>query len=341
MRAVIMGSGAIGGLTAAFTTKGGADVTLVCHHRGTAKKIREEGLRITGLRGNICHRMRAVSDVSQLSGQYDQIIIATKAYDMEAAARSVLPYLKPDGLMTGLQNGMCLDRLEEIAGPERAAAGVVSWSCTMVGDAQLQFTGEGTFTIGRRSGERDARIGEARNLLRYAAPVFLSDDICADIYSKLIINSGITCGGALTGQKLGPMLKSAAVRRFFTEIVREDMALADALGLRVPPFGGRLDYEKFLRGTGPVADMRRSALLRAVGARYRNLTSSSLTSLRRGRPTEVDFLNGWISEKAAEYGVPAPVNDAVVRMIREIERGVRESTPENIPQLLAETVGAR
>ena len=335
MRAVIIGSGAIGGLTAAFTTKGGADVTLVCHHRGTAKKIREEGLRITGLRGNICHKMPAVSDINQLHGQYDQIIIATKAYDMPAAAQAALPYLKPDGLMTGLQNGMCLDKLEEIAGPDRAAAGIVSWSCTMVGDAQLLFTGEGTFTVGRRSGEKDARIGELRDLLRYAAPVRLSDNICADLYSKLIINSGITCGGALAGQKLGAMLKSRAARRFFTAIVREDMALAKAMGIRVPPFGGKLDYYKFIQGEGALAEMRRNTVLRTVGARYRNLTSSSLISLRRGRPTEVDYLNGWISRKAQEYGVPAPVNDAVVRMIREIEAGRRQSSPDNIAEIMA------
>lgn len=334
MRAVIIGAGAIGGLTAAFTTKGGADVTLVCHHRSTAKKIREEGLQITGARGRICHPMPAVSDIHQLHGQYDQILIATKAYDLPTAAQQALPYLKPDGLMTCLQNGMCLDTLEEIAGVGRAAAGVVSWSCTMVGDAQLLFTGEGTFTIGRRDGRKDARIGELRDLLRYAAPVCLSDDIEADLYSKLIINSGITCGGALAGQKLGEMLKSRAARRFFVEIVREDMALAEAMGLRVPPFGGKLDYYKFIRGTGVLADLRRNTVLRAVGARYRNLTSSSLTSLRRGRPTEVAYLNGWIVRKAAEHGVQVPVNAAVVRLIREIEAGQRQSSPANIAQVL-------
>ena len=81
-------------------------------------------------------------------------------------------------------------------------------------------------------------------------------------------------------------------------------------------------------------DFRRHAMLFAVGLKYRKLKSSSLTSLERGKPTEVEVLNGWISRKGREYGVPTPVNDRLVELIRQIEAGQRESAPENIAELI-------
>ena len=110
----------------------------------------------------------------------------------------------------------------------------------------------------------------------------------------------------------------------------EALALAKALGLTVPPFGGRLDYEKFLQSSA----LYRHLLLFAVGLKYRRLSSSSLTSLRRGQPTEMPYLNGWISRQAGALGLKTPVNDAVVRIIREIEDGQRNICPENILETL-------
>ena len=66
-----------------------------------------------------------------------------------------------------------------------------------------------------------------------------------------------------------------------------------------------------------------------IGFKYRRLKSSSLQSLRRGRPTEVDYLNGYIVRKGQAAGVPVPVNTAVVNMIHEIENGSRKVSEFN------------
>ena len=130
------------------------------------------------------------------------------------------------------------------------------------------------------------------------------------------------------------MLKTSAARRFFIALVYEDMALAEKMGIKVPPFGGKLDYYKFVSGKSFVDDIRRHIMLFVVGLKYRNLKSSSLTSLQRGKPTEVEVLNGWISRKAKEYCVDTPVNDKLVKLIREIEAGQRKSCPENINEII-------
>lgn len=334
MKIVVIGAGAIGGVTAAFMAIGGVDVTLVCKRQSVADTVRESGLHIVGKRGEHRIKLKAVADIPELEEKFDCCLIATKAYDLESAAEKILPFLAPDGLAVSLQNGVCIDALAKTAGSKRAVGAVVTWSSTMLGDGMLEITGEGGFIIGRPGGGRDERLEKLREAMDKAAPTTISDDILGVLYSKLIINSGITCGGAMTGQTLGEMLAGSRARRFFINIVREDMRLADAMGLKVPPFGGRLDYYGFIRGDGFLARWRRHAMLFAVGLRYRKLKSSSLTSLQRNGKTEVDFLNGWIAAKGDELNIPTPVNDRVVRIIREIEAGQRKICPGNISETL-------
>jgi 2-dehydropantoate 2-reductase len=103
------------------------------------------------------------------------------------------------------------------------------------------------------------------------------------------------------------------------------------MGIRVEPAGGgKLDYYKFLADRGLLTELKRHLMIRAIGFKYRRIRSSSLQSLERGRPTEIDYLNGYICERGRKHGVPTPVNAAIVRMVKEIESGKREMTADNL-----------
>lgn len=335
MRILILGAGAIGGVTAAYLQQNGYDVTLLCNRATTAETICSSGLQISGCRGQQQVVLPAVSSVAELSGSYDYILFAMKAYDLAEAAQSVLPYLAADGLAVSLQNGICYEALQEVVGLERLAVAIVTFSSTMHADAQLEITAEGGFVLGRIDGRCNEQLAQLAKALQTVGQTRLTDNIFGEMYTKLIINSCITCSGAMSGQGLGQLLRSRTARQLFIEIVREDMALAKALGLQVPAFGGKLDYQKFVSGTGLFASLRRHLTLLAVGQKYRRLTSSSLTALQRGKRTEMPFQNGWISRKGQELGVPTPVNDQVVRIITEIEAGQRSIDPANIALALA------
>ena len=140
-----------------------------------------------------------------------------------------------------LQNGICVDELLAAAGENRSACGVTSFSSTMISPTHMKITGEGAFQIGMAAGNYDVRLDALREALSSMVPTTVETPILPYMYSKLIINSGITCGGALTGQLLGAMLRSSQAREFFIGLVYEDMALAEKMGIKVPPFGGRLD----------------------------------------------------------------------------------------------------
>ena len=70
-----------------------------------------------------------------------------------------------------------------------------------------------------------------------------------------------------------------------------------------------------------------------IGIKYRRLKPSSLQSLERGRKTEVDNYNGYITRKGKELGVATAVNEQLTSMIEEIEQGKRPISSENFKEI--------
>jgi len=327
MRIAVVGAGAIGGITAAYLLRAGCDVEIVCKYETKAEEARQQGLKITGVRGTFNQQMNAVAEIEQLNGKKDIVFIVTKAYDMPEAAKRILPYLKPDTLVVSMQNGICVDTMAAIVGEERTVGCVIGWGSTMMADGSLNMTSEGDFVIGGYLPGKD--VSDLKTVLDSVMPTRVSSHIISELYSKMIINSCITSMGVLSGLYLGQILKRRQARSIFIDIIREAIAVADAMGFKIPPYGGKLDYYALIRGTGKLADIRRHAVIRIMGFKYRRLKSSSLQSLKRGKPTEIDYFNGYIAKKGTEKNVSTPVNRRIVQMVKEIEAGKREIRPEN------------
>ena len=107
-----------------------------------------------------------------------------------------------------MQNGICVDAMAAIAGPERTVGCVIGWGSTMLPDGTLNMTSEGDFVIGSVSDGVD--LLRLKQLLEAVMPTRISGDIVAELYSKMIINACITSMGVLSGLYLGQMLKKAS-----------------------------------------------------------------------------------------------------------------------------------
>ena len=324
----VVGGGAIGGITAAYLSKAGYDVELVAKYKEKAEQAASQGLHIVGVRGDHYIKMKAVADVEQLSGKKDIVMIVTKAYDMPDAARRVLPFLKDDSLVVSMQNGICVEALGDIVGAERSVGCVIGWGSTMLPDGSLNMTSEGDFVIGGQLSDQD--LSGLKDVFDHMLPTRISANIIADLYSKMIVNSCITSLGVLCGLNLGKIMTYKRARQIFVSIIREAVAVANAMNLKVEPYGGKLDYDKLIKGDGALADLRRDVMIRIIGFKYRRLKSSSLQSLQRGKPTEVDYYNGYIAKKGAALGIATPVNSRIVEMIKEIEAKKRTIDPKNL-----------
>ncbi len=327
----VVGAGAIGAATAAFMAQAGWNTEIVCKHQEIADLAQSPGLHVFGVKGEHYVPVRAVKDIKDLSGLKEVVLLATKATDCLAAANELLPVISPNSIVVSLQNGICEDALAVVVGRGRMVGCVVGWGATMHGPAQIEVTSPGEFVIGNIDHRPDQRLQLVQEMLSAVVPTRLSNNIMGELYSKLIINSCINSLGVITGMNLGKLLAQRKVRKVFTALMREAMAVAAAMGIKVEPAGGgKLDYYRFLDGSSFTSNLKRNLLIRIIGFKYRRIRSSSLQSLERGRRTEIDYLNGYICDRGREHSVLTPINDAVVSMIRQIEAGTRTISLENL-----------
>jgi 2-dehydropantoate 2-reductase len=191
------------------------------------------------------------------------------------------------------------------------------------------LTSEGDFILVYPGKKRDDFLFMLSGILSSVVPAKTTDNIIGHLYSKLIINSCITSLGSVCGLYLGKMLSITKIRRIFIEIIREAVNVADKMNINIEVFGGKMDFRKFIEGKGIFSDLRRHLLILIIGLKYRKLKSSGLQSLERGKPTEIEFLNGYIVRNGRSLGVNVAVNESIVMIIHEIEKNERKISLTN------------
>jgi 2-dehydropantoate 2-reductase len=332
VRILVVGAGAIGGVTAALLAREHCDIWLVAKYPELAEKISSEGIDVSGYCGDFRMTVPSVARPAELSGKFDYVFMATKADALLKVAREILPFIHEQTRVVSMQNGICEEALASVVGGMRTIGCVVGWGATMIAPGKVEMTSGGGFVVGNWDRDKDEKLEVVAGILRHILPTETSGEILSHLYSKLIVNSCITTLGAISGLRLGKMLTRRYIRNIFIEIVREAMLVADAMEITVKPYAGKLDYYRFLR-PGTMASFKRHLAIGVIGFRYRKLKSSGLQSLERGRKTEIDYFNGYISSKGKKYGVHTPVNNKLTRMVQEIENGMRSISVNSLEEI--------
>lgn len=326
---LVVGAGAVGGIISVILTKEGYSPHVVVKYPELKQKAKKEGFEIIGHHGHHIQKVAAFLPSDFLMEKYDFVLMTVKANDLAVAARMILPLIHEDSMVVALQNGICEDELAAIVGKNRTIGCVTGWGATMIEPGKYDMTSGGEFIIGNLYGTLSDKLTELKNILETIHPCTISKNIYGELYSKLIINSCITTLGAISGKTLGEMLSNPQIRTIFLKIIFEAIEVANAMGIKVEPYSGKLDYYKFVKSLNFIGNLRRRTTVRIIGYKYRRLKSSGLQSLERGRPTEIDWLNGYIVSKGKKFGIDVPVNNALVEMVKEIEKGKRKMGVEN------------
>lgn len=340
MKIVVIGAGAVGGVIASYLSNEKYQLELVCKHKEIIENIANNGLRVEGVKGNLITYPDTVLDISQISDTPDIVFLATKANDVVDAAQAVLPFLQDDTMVVSLQNGICIDQIAEVVGKSRTIGCVVEWGATLLGPGRMEMTSKGRFILGELHGEMTHRLFVLKSISENIAPVQLTENIYGALYSKLIINSCITTLGAITGVQLGELLNMHAARSIFLRVFSEAVAVAKAAGIKLEKIADKIDPYKFaltkkeLHSNISLSILMKHLILMIVGFKYRRLKSSSLQSLERGKPTEIDYLNGYIVKHAKEYNIPVPANLQLISLIKDIEQGKLKIELENLFKIL-------
>lgn len=332
LKVAVVGAGAIGGIVAGILVHAGYDIEIVSKYREAYEPDSIKNIHVFGVCGEYYEAVKSVLSIKNLTEKKDIVFIATKANDCFDAARELLPFIHEKSAVVSLQNGICEDELSKILGEERTIGCVVEWSATLHEGGNYEMTDGGEFIIGKMDGKEEPRLKQIKEMLDNILPTRISKNMTGELYSKLIINACINSLSVVVGKIPGEFVWSKAMRQIFIKIIEEAMAVADKLNINVEPRGGgRLNYYYFISGNSIFSALKRHTMVFAIGMKIRKITPSSLQSIRKGKKTETDFFNGYISRKGKEYNVPTPYNDELLNVIDDIEKG----RPVNLQTLMA------
>lgn len=313
MRIAVIGAGAVGGLLAALAARAGHEV-LVTARGEHAEAIARAGVQVDGGWGEWVAAVELVESIP--SQPLDLLVLATKAHDSAAA---LTPWAEHDGTaVLVLQNGLGGEQAVRDALPHSPVAiGLALFAVSLTGPGRITVTGPNGLTLGGDP----AAVAVAEPLLRAALPaeLVIADDIHGAQFTKLLVNQ-VNALPAITGLSVQQSVADPALRTVLARGMVETVAVGDAAGVvwgRI----GEVDADAVARvRTGATAAAAELADLLAAGMGDVPNPASMLQSIRRGRATEVDAINGSVVALGAQHGVPTPVNAALVALVHELER---------------------
>jgi 2-dehydropantoate 2-reductase len=324
----IVGAGAIGCVVGGLLARAGRDVTLIDQWPEHVEAMKRHGLRLSGTCGDHVIPVKALHlhEAQSVAAPFDLAFIAVKSYDTEWATHLGRTYLKPDGLVVDFQNGINDERMAAIAGTERTLGCVILIGAGLYepGHALRTDTGNLGFKIGEHDGKDTPRAQALAKMLCDVAPSHVTTNLWGERWSKLAINCMVNPIAGLSGLGTAESRIEPLPRRLSIYLAAESIRVGRACGYEVEPIFG-IDAQRFVdasegRGLEDIErDITEQARQRGGGR------PSMLQDVMRKRRTEIDHLNGYVSRRGRERGVPTPINDAVVAEVHRLGVGFTPS----------------
>ncbi len=315
MRIGVIGAGAIGGTIAALLDRGGHQVEVTARGEHLAA-IRASGLRLSGGWGDhIAH-----VDASQtLRHAPELVFVCTKAQDAAIAIREHRAILS-DIPVVIVQNG--LTGLDEAAAllPDADCVGALAlWAASYLSPGQVTVTTPSNTYLGSGDGEPTVPALFVARVLGEVMPVVATANFTGCQWTKLIVNQ-INAMPAITGLSAQETLGDPRLRRIVAASMREAVRVGFASGVRFGSVQGLTNAILRFVSRSPlwIGQLVPLLMKRRMGPTPN--PGSTLQSIRRGQPTEIDYLNGAVVDQAALLGRQAPINAALVDLVHRVER---------------------
>lgn len=305
MRILVVGAGATGGFFGGRLAQAGRDVTFLVRGR-RAEQLRRNGLQICSPYGDATVQPKLVSaeDLRGNPQAFDLILVAVKAYSLEAAIEDFAPEVCPETAILPMLNGLRqLDMLDARFGKERVLGG----SCRVVGDLDpqgcvVQMSQLGDLTYGERSGERTPRIERIdRELSGAAFDTILAPDVLAAMWQKWYVLASMNIICILARGTIGEVTAAKGGVEHAHAAVEECVAIATANGY-------------------PPAPKSLAAHIGRMTVANSTLTSSMYRDLTKGAPVEADHVLGDLLARGETHGVDAPLLRAAYVQLKIYEQ---------------------
>ena len=298
-RVAVVGAGAVGGYFGGLLARAGASVVMIGRPSFVAA-VQAHGLRLNTLHFQEVVRVEAATDMSAARGA-DLVLFCVKTTDTTATALALAPFVEARTPVISLQNGVDnVARIRAVTKMEALPA-VVYIAASVPTPGEVRHVGRGDIVLGPGN-EATTRLADL--FIRAGVPCRISPNIEGEQWTKFMSNCAMNAISALGQATYGRIAESADARRLVEAAIDEILAVAQASGVVLP---GMEDAAKARAGVFKLATQIAGAL------------SSTAQDLNRGKPTEIDALNGFIARRGRELGVPTPVNDALGILVKLAE----------------------
>ena len=345
----VMGTGAVGAYAGAHMARAGEDITFIDPWPENVETMKAKGLKVSHIRDvpewSTPVRALHLTELQQAAKEkpFDIAFVCMKSYDTEWATTMIAQYLGPNGFVVSLQN--CMN--------EETIAGVVGWG-KVIGCIASSITVDlcepghvrraagksgdkhTVFRTGEVHGRITDRVQEIRRLVALADSALATTNIWGERWSKLVTNAMANGMSASTGLVSKAILTNDALRHFGARLGSEAIRVGQALGYELEEVH-HIDPEVIARaGEGDAAatkaydEHRLAEVSKSGGGEHR---PSMGQDMMKGRRTEIEFLNGLITRKGEEVGIPTPANRALVDIVKRVERGELQADPKHILEL--------
>ncbi len=329
-RIAIVGTGATSAGFGADMVNAGLDVAFIDQWPAHVEAMRAHGLRVEMPDETVTTPVAAfhLCEVATLREPFDVVLLGVKGYDTRWACQLIEPLVAADGLVVGLQNGMTMDDVASVVGPERTLGAVIEVAANMFepGTVVRQTPPDGTwFAVGAYDETTRGREAEVAEILAHAGTVEIRDDIRSAKWMKLVANAAEFLPSSILGLPLADSVAVPGILDVMRAAGREAMRTGIGLGHRLVPIFG----DKRVEVNDP--DHHATALFDAVlkGWTLSDTKVATLQDWIKGRRGEIDEINGLVAREQAGLGGEAPVNRRLVEIAQRIERGELAPDPSN------------
>ena len=330
MRTAIYGAGSLGTILGAFISKAGEPVELINRNKAHVEALNASGAKVVGTM-QFEQKVTAYTP-DQMSGEYDVIFLMTKQQNNKEVVQMLKAFLAPDGVLVTFQNGLPEMQIASVLGEERVLGCTVAWGATMQSPGVCELTSEPdalSFSLGSISTVSNRHFDKVKELLEKMGTVDIEDNFIGTRWSKLLINAAFSGMSAVLGCTFGEAAGPKESRRIVQALIKECIDVCAAGGIRIEPVQGK-DIVKLLDYKGAVKKAVSFFIIPIAIRKHARLKASMLQDLEKGKLTEVDAINGAVSDYGRKVGFPTPMNDKVVEIIHRIEQGELRPSIENL-----------
>ena len=324
MKCAIYGAGSLGTILGAYLTKNGFPVELVNRNVKHVEALQKNGAHISGTVDFTTPVNAILPD--QMEGPYDIIFLMTKQLHNPEVVSMLKPILADDGVIVTLQNGIPEPGIAEIVGVDRTIGCTVEWGATMTEPGCCELTSDPdslSFHMGGMDGISEESLNKVKEVLEHMCPVDIEDNLLGARWSKLLINATYSGLGTVIGGTFGDVAGWKPARKVAVRCMKECIDVARAGGVEFAPVQGK-DITKLFDYSNKAKQKFAEILVPIAMKKHFGIVPSMLQDLQKGKPCEVDAINGVVCEWGKKYGVPTPVNDRIVEVIKkEQNEGLR------------------